>query len=174
MFTQDMQPSPPGLRQSGARLDRGSLMIRLVAGVGALAVLVLAGGAACGGLNGLPAAQPAAPVLSRAVPQGRGVISGRFVIFGTMGRPGAAVDHPARGTVVFTRGRHRVLIVQAGRSGIFVARLPAGTYHVYGRSPQLTTASGNGTEREDKITLPHPVTVTAGHTTKIILKVIVP
>lgn len=146
-------------------------MIRLVAGVGALAVLVLV---ACGGLNGLPAAQPAAPVLSRAVPQGRDVISGRFVIFGTMGRPGAAVDHPARGTVVFTRGRHRVLIVQAGRSGIFVAHLPPGTYHVYGRSPQLTTVSGNGTEREDKITLPHPVTVTAGHTTKIILKVIVP
>jgi len=149
-------------------------MIRLVAGAGALAALVLAASAACGGLTGPPAAQPAAPGHSRSTAPQAGVISGRFVIFGTMGRPGPAVDHPARGTVVFTHGRHRVLVTRAGRSGAFEAHLPPGTYHVYGRSPQLMTVSGNGTEREDKVTLAHPVTVTAGHTTTIVLTAIVP
>lgn len=149
-------------------------MFRLLMGTGALAVVVLAGGAACGGLNGPPAAQPAGPALGRGAAPRAGVISGRFVIFGTMGRPGSAVDHPARGAVVFTHGRHRVLIIRVGRSGIFVAHLPPGTYHVYGRSPQLTTVSDNGAEREDKITLAHPVTVTADHTTTVVLKAIVP
>ncbi len=149
-------------------------MIRLLAHTGALAVLMLAGGAACGGVNGPAAAQPAAPALSRGAAPGAGAISGHFVIFGTMGRPGAAVDHPARGTVVFSRGRHRVLIIRVGRSGTFVAHLPPGTYHVYGRSPQLTTVSENGTGREDKITLVRPVTVIAGNTTKIVLRAIVP
>src|SRR5215831_12578766 len=149
-------------------------MMRLLVGAGALAGLVLAGGTACGGLNGPPASQPAAPALSRAAAQGTAVISGRFVILGTMGRPGAAVDHPARGTVVFTDGRHRMLIIPVDRSGTFSARLPPGTYHVYGRSPQLITVSDNGTEREDEVTLPYPVTVTAGHTTKIVLRAIVP
>jgi hypothetical protein len=85
-----------------------------------------------------------------------GTVMGRFVIFGTMGRPGRAVDHPARATVVFTDGRHRVPITRAGRS------------------PQLITVSQNGSQREDKITLAHPITVTAGHTTKIVLRAIVP
>jgi hypothetical protein len=97
-----------------------------------------------------------------------------LVIFGTAGRPGAAVDHPARGTVVFTHGGHRVLIIRVGRSGTFVVRLPPGTHHVYGHSPQLTTVSDNGTEWEDKITLAHPVIVTADHTTKVVLRAIVP
>lgn len=149
-------------------------MIRLLAGAGALAALVLAGGAACGGPNGLPAAQPAGSAPGRATAPRMGTISGRFVIFGTMGRPGPATDHPARGMVVFTRGQHRVLVTRAGRSGTFAASLPPGTYHVYGRSRQLTTVSQNGTEREDKITLPHSVTVTAGHTTKIVVKAYVP
>jgi hypothetical protein len=149
-------------------------MIRLLAGTGALAVLVLTGGAACGGPNGAPAAQSAAAVLGPGAAPVTGVISGRFVIFGTMGRPGAAVDHPARGSVVFTRGRHRVLVIRVGRSGTFAVRLPPGTYRVYGRSPQLTTVTDNGAERESKITLAQPVIVTAGHTTKIVLKAIVP
>ena len=149
-------------------------MIRSLLGAGALAVLVLAGGAACGGLHGPPAGQPAGSAPSRATAPQMGVITGRFVIFGTMGRPGPATDHPARGIVVFTRGQHRVLVTCAGRSGTFAASLPPGTYHVYGRSPQLTTVSQNGTEREDKITLPHSVTVTAGHTTKIVVKAYVP
>jgi hypothetical protein len=147
-------------------------MIRLLAGAGALAVLVLGGGA-CGGLTG-PPAQPAGSAPSHSTAQEAGVISGRFVLFGTMGRPGPGVDHPARGIVVVTRGRHRVLVVRTGSSGAFAARLPPGTYHVYGRTPQLVTVSDNGTEQEDTVTLPHPLTVTAGHTTKIVLKVIVP
>ncbi len=149
-------------------------MIRLLTGTSALAVLTLAGGAACGGLNGLPAAQPAGSAPSRATAQQTGVISGRFVIFGTMGRPGPAADHPARGTVVFTRGQHQVLTTRVGRSGTFAAHLPPGTYHVYGRSPQLTTVGQHGTAREDNITLPHTVTVTVGHTTTIVVKADVP
>ena len=148
-------------------------MIRLLAGAGASAVLVLAGAAACSGLSESHAADPAEPAHSRAAAD-TGIVSGRFVIFGTMGRPGRAVDHPARGTVVFTVGRYRVLTTRASRSGTFVAHLPPGTYHVYGRSPQLTTVTGNGIKREDKVTLAHPVTVTAGHTTKIVLRAMVP
>jgi hypothetical protein len=148
-------------------------MIRLLVGAGASAVLVLAGAAACSGLSESHAADPAEPAHSRAAAD-TGIVSGRFVIFGTMGRPGRAVDHPARGTLVFTVGRYRVLTTRASRSGTFVAHLPPGTYHVYGRSPQLTTVTGNGIKREDKVTLAHPVTVTAGHTTKIVLRAMVP
>jgi hypothetical protein len=152
-------------------------MTRLLAGAGASAVLVLSAAAACGGPSGSVAAHPAEPAHNPAhsrVSAGAGTVMGRFVIFGTMGRPGRAVDHPARATVVFTDGRHRVLITRAGRSGTFFARLPPGTYHVYGRSPQLITVSQNGSRREDKITLAHPISVTAGHTTKIVLRAIVP
>jgi hypothetical protein len=148
-------------------------MTRLLAGAGASAVLVLSGAAACSGPTGSPAAQPAGPAHSHVGPDA-GTVKGRFMIFGTMGRPGRAVDHPARATVVFTDGRHRVLTTRASRSGTFFARLPPGTYHVYGRSPQLITVSQNGTRREDKIALAHPVNVTAGHTTKIVLRAIVP
>ena len=147
-------------------------MIRLLRGTAASAVLFLGGTAACSGLSGSPAARPAAAVHSTAGAE-TGVISGRFVILGTMGQPGSASDHPARGTVVFTDGRHR-LRARASQSGTFSAHLSPGTYHVYGRSPQLTTVSENGTRREDKVTLAHPVTVTAGHTTKIVLRAIVP
>ena len=62
---------------------------------------------------------------------------------------------------------------QAG-SGTFLARLPAGIYHVYGCTPQLVTVSPNGTPSEDTITLARLVTVTAGHTTTIVLRAIVP
>jgi hypothetical protein len=182
--TASTSPTPPGQTLGGQHGPgcvevvpgsiRGVWMVRLVAGEAALAALVLAGGTACAGLNGPAAAQPAAPVLSRSTAPQAGVIRGRFVIFGTMGRPGPAADHPARGTVMLTHGRHRVLIIRAGHSGTFVAHLPPGTYNVYGHSPQLITVSDNGTEREDKVTLAHPVTVTAGHTTKIVLRAIVP
>jgi hypothetical protein len=57
---------------------------------------------------------------------------------------------------VFTCGRRRVLITRAGRSGAFLAHLPPGTYYVYGRTPQLTTVSQNGTSREGKSAWPTP------------------
>jgi len=148
-------------------------MIRLIGGAAASAVLLLGGTVACSGLSGSAAAGPAAPAHSPAGAE-TGVISGRFVILGTMGQPGSASDHPARGTVVFTDGRHRLRTTRASRSGTFSVHLPPGIYHVYGRSPQLTTVSENGTSQEDKVTLAHQVTVTAGHTTKIVLRAIVP
>jgi hypothetical protein len=156
---------------------RGAFMTRLLAGAGASAVLVLSGAAACGGPSASVAAHPAGSAHSSGhsrVSADAGTVMGRFVIFGTMGRPGRAVDHPAPATVVFTDGRHRVLIARAGRSGTFFARLPPGTYHVYGHSPRLITVSQNGSQREDRITLAHPISVTAGRATKIVLRAIVP
>src|SRR5215467_11250643 len=141
-------------------------MIGSRACAGTLAVLVLTGGAACSRPSGPPAAPQARLAPSQETRHPTGVISGRFVLFGTMGRPGPATYHPARGKVVFTRGGRRVLMVRAGRAGTFLAHLPPGTYHVYGRTPQLTTVSQNGNSREDKITLARHVTVNAGQTTK--------
>jgi hypothetical protein len=149
-------------------------MGRLHFGAGVLTVLVLAGGAACGGANVPLAAQPAESTHHHAATHKTGTIRGRFVIFGTMGRPGQAVDHPARGTLTFTSGRHRVLVIRVDRSGSFTVRLSPGTYRVYGRTPQLITVTGSGAQREDKVTLSHPVTVAAGHITKIAVRAIVP
>jgi hypothetical protein len=65
-------------------------MIRLLAGGGALAVLVVAGCAAGSGLNRPVAAPPAGSAPSRGTALQQSVITGRFVLFGTMGRPGPA------------------------------------------------------------------------------------
>jgi hypothetical protein len=106
-----------------------------------------------------------------------GVITGRMEMSGvTLKGPFVS---PVRGTVAFTRPGHRVRVVQVGRSGTFAVHLPPGTYHVFGRSPMLVQVGPSGVvggpgSTESPIRLGYAVTVTAGHTIKIVINAVVP
>lgn len=103
-----------------------------------------------------------------------GVVTGRFVIEGGPIGPGGQQPgpRPIPGTIKF-RAAGRVATVRAGRSGSFSLRLPAGTYHVQGRSPRVIEVS-RGTRRQAPCSHQVSVTVTPRHTTRITLVCIVP
>jgi hypothetical protein len=143
-----------------------------VSELGAAACLALMLAAGC-------ASQPVGHAASRAVGQtradARGTVTGRLVMEGgPLGPGGQQPDsHPIPGLIAFTRAGHRVLTVRAGRSGLFSARLLAGTYRIAGRSPRLTEVS-NGKTRITPCSHPASVTVTARHATRITLACVVP
>ena len=80
---------------------------------------------------------------------------------------------PIPGTIRFTSTRRGTVTARAGRSGTFTARLPAGTYHVSFRTPRILEVSSHGTSHQTWSSR-STVTVTARHTTRIILLSIVP
>ncbi|MEP7025633.1 MAG: hypothetical protein ABJB47_17900 [Actinomycetota bacterium] len=52
---------------------------------------------------------------------------------------------PISGTVQFVSLRHGTFSASVGSSGHFSARLPIGSYHITGRSPEVTDSSGTQT-----------------------------
>jgi hypothetical protein len=99
-----------------------------------------------------------------------GTVTGRLLLEGGTSRFNGL--RPISGTVQFT-GPHQLATIRVGNSGTFSVVLPAGIYHVSGRSPHVIEVS-NGTNRQVPCTQPLSVTVTPAHPTKITLACIVP
>ena len=104
-----------------------------------------------------------------------GRLTGRMVMEGGPMGPGGQQpgERPISGTVTITAPGHKPVTVTVGSSGTFSVPLPAGRYHVSGRSPAVTTVDG-GHSREDPFSPPASVVVTAGHTATVTLTSIVP
>jgi hypothetical protein len=100
-------------------------------------------------------------------PSAGGTIAGRLLLEGGTSRFNG--PRPISGTVRFT-GPHQLAMVRVGNSGTFSIVLPAGIYHVSGRSPHVIEVS-NG---QVPCTQPLSATVTPRHATKITLTCIVP
>jgi hypothetical protein len=128
---------------------------------GGLAVLLLL--AACGASAGMPDM----PVT--------GTVTGMFVREGgPLGAGGQQpAEHALRGTVTFTAAGHQPVTVRVGRSGAFSVRLVPGSYHVYGRTPDIVEVDG-GVSHDGTCSLPQTVRVTGQHTLKIAVACIVP
>jgi hypothetical protein len=163
-------------------------MNRLMAGAGALAVLLLA---ACGGTTGTGTTGTAGmgvtgtgPVTTGTVTTGTGsttvtgttTVTGRFLIEGGPMRPGGGQpgERPLRGTVTFTAAGERTVSVPVGRSGAFSVALAPATYHVSGRSPEIMEVSNGGAQHETVCSRPLTVRVAGWHTLKIAVTCIVP
>lgn len=103
-----------------------------------------------------------------ASPSPGGSVAGRLLLEGGASRFNG--PRPIPGSVQFM-GPHQLATVRVGNSGTFSVVLPAGIYHVSGRSPQVIEVSNGQVPR----TQPLSVTVIPRHaTTKITLTGIVP
>jgi hypothetical protein len=102
-----------------------------------------------------------------APPSPGGTVTGRLLLEGGTSRFNG--PRPISGTVQFT-GPHQLGTVRVGNSGTFSVVLPAGIYHVSGRSPHVIEVSHG----QVPCTQPLSVTVTPRHATKITLTCIVP
>ncbi len=78
------------------------------------------------------------------------------------------------GVVKFARPGHPAVTIKVGRSGIFALSLAAGKYSVSGRTPSIRVVEPNGKSHGSTCRMPHPVKVTASHTTKITIVCAVP
>src|SRR5450432_860348 len=115
-------------------------MKRLGAVAGIIALLLLAG---CTAASGLPSG-PGQPS-SSGHGSGHGLGSAEGTVIGRLVREGGPLGpggtQPAErllpGSVQFTTAQGRSVVVQVGKSGRFSVRLPAGTYSVSGRSPDI-------------------------------------
>ena len=149
--------------------------------IGAVAVLILA---AC--VAGTPhsASQHAAVTGHTSA---RGMVPGRFLLEGGPISPDGRQpgERPIAGTVLFSAGPGQAVRVRVGKSGTFSIRLPAGTYHVSGRSPSVMQVSNgavigaggkliSGREHERPCTQQQTVTVASGQTARIAVTCIVP
>jgi hypothetical protein len=149
--------------------------------IGAVVVLILA---AC-------AAGPAHSASRDAAVTGHtsagGMITGRFVLEGgPIGPDGQQPgERPIAGTVLFRAGPGQAVKVRVGKSGTFSVRLPAGTYHVSGRSPSVMQVSNgavigaggkliSGREHERPCSQQRTVTIASGQTARIAVTCIVP
>jgi hypothetical protein len=104
-----------------------------------------------------------------------GHLRGKLVMEGGPMGPGGKQpgERPMSGTVTFTEAGHQPVTVKVGSSGTFSVPLPAGRYHVSGRSPDIMEIDG-GRSRELPCSQPTSAVVAAGQTSTITLACIVP
>jgi hypothetical protein len=140
------------------------------------AVVVPAGGARAG--SGVDAA---AEVISGLAGAGRSYWPP--VVFGTLaeeggpvkpGGNGGAPARPLSGIVMFKNNKGRTTDVTADADGRFVARVPAGTYAVTARSPQIEEQSPDGTRTDPPCAGPQTVVVQPDRATQLTLVCYVP
>ena len=149
--------------------------------IGAVAVLILA---ACAARPPHTASQVAGVTGHTSA---RGMVTGRFLLEGgPIGPHGQQPgERPIAGTVLFRAGPGQAVKVRVGKSGTFSVRLPAGTYHVSGRSPAVMQVSNgavigadgkliSGREHERPCTQQQTVTVASRQTARIAVTSIVP
>lgn len=131
---------------------------------GAAALLVV--GTACGAASG-KVVTGTAPV---------GAVTGTFVREGGPLGPGGRQPAEMRlpGLIQFGGANGRTFKVKVGNEGTFELHLPAGTYSVVGRSPDILQVDGSGPGRETPCSQPLSVTVTNHHTSKITVTCVVP
>jgi hypothetical protein len=103
-------------------------------------------------------------------------VTGRLLIEGGAMSPGGKQpgERPIPGTVTFTATGHQPVQVGVGASGTFSAWLPAGRYHVAGRSPSIETVTDSGKYLEQTCSQPSSVTVSGRHAAAISVVCIVP
>jgi hypothetical protein len=141
--------------------------VKLAQAVGGVAALLLLTACAAGSGQHTAAGSGRDPA--------RGTVTGRLVREGGPLGPGGQQPgaHPIPGTIRFTTGQHRVIMVRTSRAGRFSVQLPAGKYQVADRSPRLLLVAASGIARQTW-SRPVTVTVTAGHITRITLVIAVP
>jgi hypothetical protein len=141
--------------------------VKLAQAVGGVAALLLLTACAAGSGQQTAAGSGQDPA--------RGAVAGRLVREGGPLGPGGQQPgaHPIPGTIRFTTGQHRVIMVRTSRAGGFSVQLPAGKYQVADRSPRLLLVAASGIARQTW-SRPVTVTVTAGHITRITLVIAVP
>jgi hypothetical protein len=143
-----------------------------VAAVIAIGVLLGGGGAAAAGIVGaIPGPGASAP--GHAQRPGAGRIAGKFERVGGPVQPGTLQSPvvPLSGTIRFARSGHDPISVRVGRNGVFSVLLAPGTYHVSGRTPDITGEPGNVPAT---CSLPGAVTVTGGAASRITVVCAVP
>jgi hypothetical protein len=77
--------------------------------------------------------------------------------------------HPLRGTVMFRGAQGHATDLTAGKNGHFTGTVPAGTYTVTARSPQIQQQNANGTDSEPACAGPVTVVARAGYTIDLTL-----
>jgi hypothetical protein len=105
------------------------------------------------------------------------------VVFGTLTEQSGPVKpgnnnrpptRPLSGVVTFVNGRGYPTEVTAGANGSFVAPVPAGTYRVTARSPQIEQQKQNGTRTDPPCAGPTTVIVQSRQATQLALVCYVP
>jgi hypothetical protein len=130
---------------------------------------------ACGVSGPALHAGPATAV--RTSPQGDdGKVVGTFFRVGGPLRPGGTQPPtvPLSGTVQFSAAHHRTVAVRVGTSGRFSVRLPAGAYHVSGRSPSIVEVLTSGATLKSACVRQVPIAVVANQTAPIVVICAVP
>jgi hypothetical protein len=105
------------------------------------------------------------------------VVLGMFEEQGGPVRPGSAGGAQARalsGVVTFKNSKGHTTNVAAGSNGHFTARIPAGTYTVTARSPQIEQQNPNGTRSDPPCAGPKTVVVRPKQPTSLTLVCYVP
>jgi hypothetical protein len=139
------------------------------------AVLLLLMLTACGSAV-TPHQARLAHAVSPSGPAGRdGMVTGQFRREGGPLRPDGQqpASLPLSGNLRFT-GHQRSAEVRVGTSGRFVVSLPAGVYHVRGRTPSIEEQLPSGRARETWCSAPLSVTVVAGRADRITVTCAVP
>jgi hypothetical protein len=121
---------------------------------------------AANGLSGSPARSYSLPVV--------------FGMFEEQGGPvkpgpnGGTQTRPLSGVVMFKNKSGRTTTVTAGSNGHFTAQVPAGTYTVTARSPQIEQGNPNGTRSDPPCAGPKTVVVQSKTATPLTLVCYVP
>jgi hypothetical protein len=106
-----------------------------------------------------------------------GSVLGMFEMKGGPVKPGAKGGTPAQplsGVIMFRDKKGHTTDVTAGQNGHFAGKLPAGTYTVTARSPQIRQQNPNGTYSDPPCAGPVTAVMRTGHTTDLTLVCYVP
>ena len=106
-----------------------------------------------------------------------GAVLGMFEMKGGPVKPGAKGGPPARplsGVIMFRDQKGHTTDITAGQNGHFAGKLPAGTYTVTARSPQIRQQNPNGTYSDPPCAGPVTAVMRTGHTTDLTLVCYVP
>jgi hypothetical protein len=105
------------------------------------------------------------------------VVDGMFEERGGPVKPGpngGTQTRPLSGVVMFKNKSGRTTTVTAGSNGHFTAQVPAGTYTVTARSPQIEQGNPNGTRSDPPCAGPKTVVVQSKTATPLTLVCYVP
>jgi hypothetical protein len=99
-------------------------------------------------------------------------VRGTFQVEG--GPSNGPLTRPLRGVVTFRGASGRTTDITAGPTGQFAGYLPAGTYTVTARTPQIRQQNSDGSFSDPACTGPVTVTVRPGPATRVALVCYVP
>jgi hypothetical protein len=103
---------------------------------------------------------------------GEWAVRGTFEVAG--GASNSPPTRPLRGVVTFRGASGRTTDITAGPTGQFAGYLPAGTYTVTARTPQIRQQNADGSFSDPPCTQPVTVVVRPGQATRVALVCYVP